>query len=73
VEDGVLWRRALFACGAKRQQDEVGAVAHGDAVGDGLAWVLYVSRSFAASVISLRLFVYADGLISWSTSRMARS
>lgn len=37
MEDDVLWRRALLACGAKRQQNEVGAVAHGDAVGDGLA------------------------------------
>lgn len=37
VEDDVLWRRALLACGAKRQKDEVGAVAHGDVVGDGLA------------------------------------
>lgn len=37
MEDDVLWRRAFLARGAKRQQDEVGAVAHGDAVGDGLA------------------------------------
>lgn len=37
VEDAVLWRRALLAGGAKRQKDEVGAVAHGDAVGNGLA------------------------------------
>lgn len=37
MEDDVLWGRALLAGGAKRQQNEVGAVAHGDAVGDGLA------------------------------------
>ena len=39
MEDDILWRRAFLAGGAERQQDKMGAVAHGDAVGDGLARV----------------------------------